>query len=259
MPPESSIGKDTGMVMTDRQQSQEPKQIPNIVFLISQFADDNLTLLRSLSTGLAVAGVIIIARSIKLTARFYAASQIPVRFIERNVSLVGKVHSVTEKGLEVEHVPVYLPVISSLFYKRHECPSPLQVHLAGVALTPEGRQWLQNNLLPAKMVWIKLISREEDILYCLVSQNKGLLWTYCVNENLIGLGLAQTAPIPGLLPGSRLYWHLHRRLHRSEVRAQRKGCGLWKEDSLWERASKTFRDNRIVSLIRRLFSRTRGD
>lgn len=50
--------------------------------------------------------------------------------------------------------------------------TPLLVRLAGVALTPEGKQWLQKNLLPAKMVWIKLISREDDTLYCLVSQKR---------------------------------------------------------------------------------------
>ncbi|KAJ0063814.1 hypothetical protein NL108_006780, partial [Boleophthalmus pectinirostris] len=105
--------------------------------------------------------------------KFHAASQIPLRFVERNVTLHVKVHSVTEKGLAVEHVPIYLPVISSLLHKKHNMsPSSLQVHLAGVELTPEGRQWLQENLLPAKMVWIKLISQEDDILYCLVSQNK---------------------------------------------------------------------------------------
>lgn len=48
---------------------------------------------------------------------FQAASEIPARFIERNVSLRGKVHSVTERGLEVEHVPIYLPVISPILSK----------------------------------------------------------------------------------------------------------------------------------------------
>lgn len=49
--------------------------------------------------------------------RFQAASEIPARFIERNVSLRGKVHSVTERGLEVEHVPIHLPVLSRLLSK----------------------------------------------------------------------------------------------------------------------------------------------
>lgn len=50
--------------------------------------------------------------------------------------------------------------------------SPLLVHLAGVELTPEGRVWLQKNLAPAQTVWLKLISREDDTLHCLLSQSR---------------------------------------------------------------------------------------
>lgn len=50
--------------------------------------------------------------------KFQAASEIPARFIERNVSLRGKVCSITERGVEVEHVPIYLPVLSSLLSKQ---------------------------------------------------------------------------------------------------------------------------------------------
>lgn len=50
--------------------------------------------------------------------------------------------------------------------------SPMLVHLAGVELTPEGRVWLQKNLTPAQTVWLKLISREDDALHCLVSQSR---------------------------------------------------------------------------------------
>lgn len=82
------------------------------------------------------------------------------------------------------------------------------------------------------------------------------MWSYCINEEVLRLGLARTAPIVGVLPGSRLYWRLHKRLHRAEVRAERKGQGLWKEDSLWERASKAARDSALFRLMRRIFKRT---
>lgn len=257
--PSDSLAADTEDRATDRQQRHEAKHSSrNIVSVLSQLADDNLTLVRTLSTGLAVAGVIVIARSIKLMTKFHTASQIPVHFVEKNVSLYGKVHSVTDKSLSVEHLPVFLPVISSFLHKKHsECTSLLQVHLAGLELTPEGSQWLQKNLLPEKTVWIKLISREDDILTCLVSQNSGVLWTYCLNDELLKLGLARTAPISGLLPDSRLFWRLHRRLHRAEVKAKRKSQGLWKRDSFWERARKAFMDNKVISLIRRVFFKTK--
>lgn len=135
--------------------------------------------------------------------------------------------------------------------------SPLLVHLAGVELTPEGRLWLQENVAPSQMVWLKLISREGDMLHCFVSQSrKGSLRSYCMNEEVLGLGLARTAPVPGVLPNSRLYWRLHKRLHRAEVKAERKGRGLWKEDSLWERTSKAISNNALFSLMKRIFKRT---
>ncbi|XP_028275893.1 protein C3orf33 homolog [Parambassis ranga] len=258
MPESASTERESEEEMRDTQQRGEgsPSSF-NVVSLISQFADDNLTLVRNISTGLAIAGVIVIARSIKLITKFQAAHEIPARFIERNVSLRGRVHSVTESGLEVEHVPIYLPVLTPLLSKRTDVSmSPLLVHLAGVELTPEGVTWLQKNLAPAQTVWLKLITREDDILHCLVSQSKGSLWSCCMNEELLRLGLARTAPMAGVLPDSRLYWHLHRRLHRAELKAERKGRGLWKEDSLWERTATAIRNNALFRLIQRIFKRT---
>lgn len=82
------------------------------------------------------------------------------------------------------------------------------------------------------------------------------MWNCYVNEEVLRLGLARTAPIVGVLPGSRLYWRIHKRLHRAEVRAERSERGLWKQDSLWERTSKTVMDSTLFSLMRRIFRRT---
>uniref|UniRef100_A0A8P4KCS8 TNase-like domain-containing protein n=1 Tax=Dicentrarchus labrax TaxID=13489 RepID=A0A8P4KCS8_DICLA len=183
--------------------------------------------------------------SLNALTKFQAASEIPARFIERNVSLRGKVHSVTERGVEVEHVPIHVPVLSPLLSKHK-----------GVELTPEGRVWLQKNLAPAQTVWLKLISREDDTLHCLVSQSTGSVWSYCMNEEVLRLGLARTAPVVGVLPDSRLYWRLQKRLHRAEVKAERKGRGLWKEDSLWDRASKAVWESVLFRLMMRIFKRT---
>ncbi|XP_071352356.1 protein C3orf33 homolog isoform X2 [Trachinotus anak] len=255
--PESFRETETEAAGRDRQQREHGNQpSDNVVSVISQFADDNLTLVRNISTGLAIAGVLVIARSIKLITKFQTASEIPARFIEKNVSLRGKVCSITEKGLEVEHIPIYLPVLSPLLLKHKDVStSPLLVQLAGVELTPEGRVWLQKNLAPAQTVWLKLISRDNDILHCLVSQSRGLMLSYSMNEEALMLGLARTAPIT-VLPDSRFYWRLHKRLHRAEVKAERKGRGLWKEDSLWERASKAVRDSALYRLMRKIFKST---
>lgn len=82
------------------------------------------------------------------------------------------------------------------------------------------------------------------------------MWGRCVNEELLWLGLARTAPIVGVRMDSRIYWHLHKRLHRAEVKAERKGRGLWKRDSTWERVSRAILDSSIIRLMRRIFQKT---
>ncbi|XP_075892397.1 protein C3orf33 homolog [Nelusetta ayraudi] len=259
MPAPSSRETETDARVTDRRPSEpeSPATSHNIVSLVSRAADDHLTLVRSISAGLAVAGVVVIARSIRLLTKFQAASEIPARFIERNVSLRGRVRGITERGVEVEHLPIRLPVLSQLLSESKGVGiSPLLVRLAGVELTPEGKEWLQKNLAPAQTVWLKLISREEDTLHCLVCQSRGSLWSHCLNDEVLRLGLARTAPIVGLLPDSHLYWRLHKRLHRAEVRAERKGRGLWKQAGLWERVSEAVGDSAFFRLLRRTFKRT---
>uniref|UniRef100_A0A672FVM3 Uncharacterized protein n=1 Tax=Salarias fasciatus TaxID=181472 RepID=A0A672FVM3_SALFA len=124
--PESS-----SQTQTDRQQRDGAAHTSNIVSVVSRLADENLTLVRNISTGLAVAGVIVIARSIRLITKFRAASEIPARFIERNVSLRGKVHSITEKASKWSMSPFICQ--SSLHYSlstrmclRLRCRSVLQ-------------------------------------------------------------------------------------------------------------------------------------
>uniref|UniRef100_A0A8C9F2W2 Uncharacterized protein n=1 Tax=Pavo cristatus TaxID=9049 RepID=A0A8C9F2W2_PAVCR len=94
-----------------------------------------------------------------LTTRFTNAMDIPVRFVEKNVKLRGKVHRVTERGLEVEHIPI-------------SSEGLLLVRLAGVELTPEGTVWLQRELKPSQMIWFQLLGREHLALECLVLVNK---------------------------------------------------------------------------------------
>ncbi|XP_029028268.1 protein C3orf33 homolog [Betta splendens] len=256
--PETSRERETDAGGKSAPQTKQGTQSSdNIVSVISRLADDNLALVRNISTGLAIAGVVLIARSIKLTTKFHAAAEIPARFIERNVSLRGKVHAITDEGLQVEHLPIYLPGLLRLLSKQNgACTSPLLVHLVGVELTPEGKIWLQKNVAPAQTVWLKLISREDDILHCLVWHSRRSMWRGCLNEEVLQLGLARTAPLTGVLPDSRLHWRLYKRLHRAEVKAKRRGRGLWEEDSLWERASKAVRDNAFVRLMRRIFKWT---
>ncbi|KAL2095661.1 hypothetical protein ACEWY4_007809 [Coilia grayii] len=227
----------------------------NIITVVSKLADDNLTLLRSVSTGLAIVGIVILGRSVKLITKFNAASEIPARFIERNVSLRGRVFRFTDEGLEVEHIPIHIPVLSPLLVKC-QTGAPLHVRLAGVELTAEGREWLRRQLKPAETVWLKLIRQEGDTLDCLVSRGRGSLFSTYLNEEVLRQGLARSAPILGLDHHSREYWRLHRRLLKAELHAERKGRGLWRESSLWERVSVALQESFVGRSLKSLLSLT---
>ena len=54
--------------------------------------------------------------------KFGSACEIPARFIEKNVSLRGRVHRVTKSGLEVEHVPINVPLLSPLLKNSKSTP-----------------------------------------------------------------------------------------------------------------------------------------
>ncbi|XP_060780160.1 protein C3orf33 homolog [Neoarius graeffei] len=233
------------------QTGKDQKHSVNFITTVSKFADENLTLVRNISTGLALAGVIIIARSIRLMTKFGSPSEIPARFIERNVSIRGKVRSVTERGLEVEHVPIHVPLLSPLLTKR-QVATPLRVCLAGVDLTPQGREWLAETLRRDEMVWLRLISQRDENLHCLVSLSGGFLFKTSINEQILLLGLGRTAPLHGLDPHSRLYWRLHARLLKCELRAEKKGQGLWKRESLREKVTQAISNNTVITAMKRI-------
>ncbi|MBN3302848.1 CC033 protein, partial [Amia calva] len=186
--------------------------------------------------------------------KFGAASEIPVKFIEKNVSLRGKFHHVTENGIGVEHIPISVPVISRLVRQR---PSNalLLIRLAGVELTEEGKTWLKHQLEPSEFLWFKLIGRQNDILDCLVSVNRGGVFSMSLNEEILRQGLGRTVPIDSLAHQYRLHWKVHRRLLRAEGKAEKKGKGLWKQQNLRERISAYLNDYKMLRLWKKLLKR----
>ncbi|XP_043926441.1 protein C3orf33 homolog isoform X2 [Protopterus annectens] len=208
----------------------------------------------NISVGLALAGVILLARSIKLTSKFCSALEIPVEFIEKNVKLRGRVNNITEKGLEVEHIPIHLPLISAL-HRKTPSHGDLLIRLAGVEPTADGRLWLKEKLKPSQMIWFRLIRREHSALDCLILINQGGLFSVCLNEELLNLGLGRTAPIEGLHYSSKLYWKLHKRLLQAEMKAQKKGRGIWKESTYWDFfVSDSFKRFAVVQQLKKFFA-----
>ncbi|KAI2653679.1 Protein C3orf33 [Labeo rohita] len=231
--------------------NEEDKPSKNVIAHISQFADDNLTFVRVKYKHVSW------SRWSSHHSKKHQTADIPARFIERNISIRGRLSNITEKGLEVEHIPIYVPLVSRLLSKRQPV-TLLDVRLAGVELTSEGQDWIGQQLKPAETVWLRLIARQNETLHCLVSVNRGSLFNTCVNEELLRYGLARTSPFVGLDPHSRIYWRLYKRFLRAESRAEKKGKGLWKEESRWERAANVLKNNMLVSSIKKLFKWTSG-
>uniref|UniRef100_A0A8B9CQS5 Chromosome 3 open reading frame 33 n=1 Tax=Anser brachyrhynchus TaxID=132585 RepID=A0A8B9CQS5_9AVES len=216
---------------------------------LSEWADGHLGLLRNLSAGLAAAGLLVLARSVRMTTKFTNALDIPTEFIEKNVKLRGKIHHVTEKGLQVEHIPISIPIITSI-QRKWQSKGLLLVRLAGVELAPSGTVWLQKEVKPSQMVWFQLLGREDLALECRVLVNKGRFLSVCLNEEILRQGLGRTARIEGLHHHSRLYWKLHKRLLQAELKALKKHKGIWQEESFSERVRDRVSNNKCVRTLK---------
>ncbi|NWS68128.1 CC033 protein, partial [Crotophaga sulcirostris] len=191
------------------------------------------------------------------TTKFTSAVDIPVKFVEKNVKLRGKIHHITEEGLEVEHVPISVPFLSSI-QRRWQSEGLLLVRLAGVELAPSGVAWLKQELKPKQVIWFQLLGREDLVLECLVLVNKGRFLSVCLNEEILRQGLGRTARIEGLQHDSHLYWKLHKRLLRAELKALKKSKGIWKEESYSERISDSISNNKFVQTLKQFVNWVRS-
>ncbi|XP_028650341.1 protein C3orf33 homolog [Erpetoichthys calabaricus] len=222
----------------------------NVVSKVSNFLDRHLFVLRNISIGIALTGIFVIARSVRLTTKFYSTLDIPISFIQQNVKLRGKVHHVTDQGLAVEHLPITIPFISSILRKRQQ-DTLLTVKLAGVELTEDGKAWLKQNLAPAQVVWFRLLGKENSAVDCLVLANLGGIFNVCINEELLRQGLGRTVPVQGLHFQSKLFWNIHKKLLKAELRAQKSGVGLWKKMNLREQIFTRLNGYAIVKLLKK--------
>uniref|UniRef100_A0A8C3MRW8 Uncharacterized protein n=1 Tax=Geospiza parvula TaxID=87175 RepID=A0A8C3MRW8_GEOPR len=212
---------------------------------------------QGLIAGAAVAGVLLLARSLRVTTKFTNPLEIPVEFVEKNVKLRGKLHHITEKGLEVEHIPISIPFISAI-QRKWQPEGLLLIRLAGVELAAGGTAWLQRELLPKQPLWFQLLGRDSSALDCLVLVHKGGFFSMCLNEELLSQGLARAARIEGLPHHSRLYWKLHKRLLRAELKAVKKNKGIWKEQSYSERVQERISSNKFLQRLKQFVSWVRS-
>uniref|UniRef100_UPI00398E5E97 protein C3orf33 homolog n=1 Tax=Pristiophorus japonicus TaxID=55135 RepID=UPI00398E5E97 len=210
-----------------------------------EFADEHIHVMRNISTGLAVVGVVLLARSVRLVTKFTNVIEIPEKFIEKGIKLRGRVHQITENGLEVEHIPITLPFISSL-QKKWQSNGHLMVRLAGLRMTDEGRTWLREQIKLSNTVWFQLLRRDNSFIDCIVRLNKGRFSSVSLNEEILREGLGRVVNIEGLHSNPKLYWRLQTRLLKAELKALKNGKGIWKEPPLLERISNHLQNSKIL-------------
>lgn len=189
---------------------------------------------------MAIAGIMLLIRSVRLTSKFTTSSDIPVEFIRKKVKLRGRLQRITECGLEIEHIPITLPFISSW---KEEPRGVLLVKLAGVELTESGKVWLQAELKPSQLLWFQLLGKEDSALFCYLLVNKGGYFNVNLNEEILRRGLGKTVLVKGLNYDSQTHWKIHRNLLKAELTALKKGEGIWKEESEKESYFRKLKDS----------------
>ncbi|XP_031229865.1 protein C3orf33 homolog isoform X2 [Mastomys coucha] len=189
---------------------------------------------------MAIAGIVLLIRSVRLISKFTTSSDIPVEFIRKKVKLRGRLRRITECGLEIEHIPITLPFISSW---KQEPSGVLLVKLAGVELTEAGKMWLQEELKPSQLLWFQLLGKENSALFCYLLVNKGGFFNVNLNEEILRRGLGKTVLVKGLNYDSKTHWKIHRNLLKAELTALKKGEGVWKEESEKESYFRKLKDS----------------
>ncbi|XP_048201990.1 protein C3orf33 homolog isoform X2 [Perognathus longimembris pacificus] len=189
---------------------------------------------------MAIVGIILFLRSVRLTSRFTSPSAIPAEFIRKRVKLRGRLRRVTELGLEIEHVPIAVPLLSS--WRQEPC-GVLLVKLAGVQLTDSGKAWLQSELQPSQHLWFQLLGKEDSALFCYLLVDRGGFFSVNLNEEILRRGLGKAVPVKGLDYDSKTYWKIHRKLLKAELTALKKGEGIWKEEYEKETYLAKFRES----------------
>lgn len=99
--------------------------------------------------------------------------------------------------------------------------------------TISGVYWLKLNV-ENKVVWFKILWRNENQIYCIISQEKAILLKNNLNLALVKRGLAYIKPYDQRYSGIVLYNNLYNKLISCEKKAQKDRAGIWYTPSKWD-------------------------
>ncbi|XP_021936330.1 uncharacterized protein LOC110837942 isoform X2 [Zootermopsis nevadensis] len=175
--------------------------------------------------------------------KFTSPREIPTSFLEKHVTLSGKVVCVeTSVGssplrLLVDHHPV---VAWQLRQSSTKC---LPVHISSVDILNNGSSWLQHVVVGTNIRFTLLKVNPESVS-CIVGAN-----TKCgnVGVDLVSLGFASVSALDFQLEKDPEYMKYYKRLLAAENQAEKGGLGMWADGNggwaarqwrrLWDRLS----------------------
>jgi len=154
----------------------EGKRIPSS---LTEFIDDNVQLFRSIPYVIALTGLLVAGRNIRLTNQFRSVSEIPSDFFQRNLWLRGRVSGVRGMTLQIRHEPIFKRKSKSIsescadlnisLYKVSSTVSPstdANLSKSSLSLAPLAPELVDKN------VWFRLVGcREIESAEYFISHN----------------------------------------------------------------------------------------
>lgn len=233
----------------DRHLEAAKQQKTNVLDSLQVFVDSNIRVIQNTLYVIGGVGLVIAARSIYMTTVFTSIQEIPEAFISKQVKLRGKVIQVCDNGLlKIEHIPIMRLRVPFKAEKKGN----LQVHLACIDVSPQGKLWLEANC-SHKVVWFQLLHRNiaKSHLYSKLEIPRLLRRNIRVNEELIQKGLASISSLNSLEQTGKMTSNQNillylDRLVKLEQKAAEKGVGMWTETTEKTFGRKTWEVLKIV-------------
>uniref|UniRef100_A0A914WKR0 TNase-like domain-containing protein n=1 Tax=Plectus sambesii TaxID=2011161 RepID=A0A914WKR0_9BILA len=188
-----------------------------------------------------IAGLAMIARSLRLFTKFEHVRQIPTEFVRKQMKLAGTLKSVQLDGsMRIDHQPILRAPQILPRRRLTDTDGLLTIRPAGIEMTDAGRCFLRENYAllekPIYFTLIKPTSGDVNSLDCDLFVKKGRFRSASLNKELIRRGLAR---VPGADNHQHLtalhtvpaYSRLVNQLLLSEQIADRRGVGMWERDT----------------------------
>ncbi|XP_014789377.1 protein C3orf33 [Octopus bimaculoides] len=198
-----------------------PDKFPVKKVDIHNFIDSHITEIRTGIYCIGTFGVFLCLRSLRPFSKFSKVEEVPLKFIQKNVTLQGRVKKIEEKGkLLIDHEPI----VRLLWHQDKPC---LPIRLAFLSISPQSRLWLLKNVLD-KHIWFQpvRISNGGLSIDCIV-YTKGFLWRKVnINEKMVMTGTSKLEENINVSLNPKQTKYLEN-LIKFETQADKKGVGMW--------------------------------